>query len=243
MQTDNTPPAVPQQPVGGFHGVVAVDGPSGSGKSTVSRQLASKLGAEYLDTGAMYRAATWAVLRDGVDLSDAEAVAATVAHAEVTVTTDPAAVTVTVDGVRVDAEIRGAQVTAAVSAVSAVPAVRQALIAHQRRVIGAARSRTGIVVEGRDIGAVVAPDAQLKVFLTADPAERARRRSTQNTADVHATQADLHRRDQADSKVTTPLAAAEGAVTLDTTTHPVEEVVSQLLRLLAERRVARIEVQ
>ncbi|MGA8115083.1 MAG: (d)CMP kinase [Actinocatenispora sp.] len=224
----------------GFHGVVAVDGPSGSGKSTVSRRLATALGAEYLDTGAMYRSATWAVLAAGTDLTDTDGIADTVTRAERTITTDPAAVEVRVDGGRVDAEIRGPQVTAAVSAVSAVPAVRQALIAEQRRIIADARARGGIVVEGRDIGAVVAPDAELKVFLTADATERARRRSAENTTDLNATHADLQRRDQADSKVTKPLLAADGAVTVDTTAHSIDEVVEQLMALL---HVARIEVQ
>jgi cytidylate kinase len=203
--------------VHGFRGVVAVDGPSGSGKSTVSRRLADRLGAAYLDTGAMYRAATWAVLRAGVDPADAAAVAGVVAGVDLRITTDPAAVAVTVDGTPVDADIRGAAVTAAVSAVSAVPAVRAQLIAHQRRLIDAARGEGGSVVEGRDIGAVVAPDADLKVFLTAAESERARRRSAETATDPTATGADLRRRDQLDSKVTSPLAAAEGAITLDTT--------------------------
>lgn len=224
-----------------FRGVVAIDGPSGSGKSTVSRRLATRLGAGYLDTGAMYRAATWAVLRAGVDLADADAVAAAVTAADRTITTDPAGVAVRVDGVPVDAEIRGPEVTGAVSAVSGVPAVRRTLIAEQRAAIAAARGRTGIVVEGRDIGAVVAPDADLKVFLTADAAERARRRSAETAGDLTATRADLHRRDQADSKVTTPLDAAPGAVPVDTTAMPIDAVVDRLVTLLAERHPAGVD--
>ncbi|GAA3517636.1 (d)CMP kinase [Actinocatenispora rupis] len=224
-----------------FRGVIAVDGPSGSGKSTVSKRLAGALGAGYLDTGAMYRAATWAVLRSGAALTDPAAVTAAVHAAELTITTDPTAVAVRVDGQPVDAEIRGETVTAAVSAVSAVPAVRAELIAAQRRIIDAARDTTGIVVEGRDIGAVVAPDADLKVFLTADATERARRRSTENATALAATQADLHRRDQADSKVTKPLEAAADAVTVDTTHDPIDAVVDRLLVLLAERDGARVE--
>ncbi len=238
MQTDSSQAPETAQHVAGFHGVVAVDGPSGSGKSTVSRRLAAALGAGYLDTGAMYRAATWAVLRAGVATTDAAAVRDAVVAARLVITTDPGAVTVQVDGVGVDADIRGPQVTAAVSAVAAVPEVRRSLIAEQRRIIDAARGRTGIVVEGRDIGAVVAPDADLKVFLTADPGERARRRSAENTADLAATRADLHRRDQADSKVTKPLHAADGAVTLDTTGHSIDQVVDQLVALLVERHPA-----
>lgn len=226
------------QPVTGFHGVVAVDGPSGSGKSTVSKRLADRLGARYLDTGAMYRAATWAVLRSGAELADPIAVAAAVTSAQRTITTDPAEVAVRVDGEAVDAEIRGRQVTGAVSAVSGVPAVRQALIAEQRALIEAARGATGIVVEGRDIGAVVAPDAELKVFLTADEAERARRRSAERSADLTATQSDLQRRDRADSRVTSPLAAADGAVGLDTTGLSIDAVVDRLVALLVARSAA-----
>jgi CMP/dCMP kinase len=221
-----------------FRGVVAIDGPSGSGKSTVSKRLATRLGAGYLDTGAMYRAATWAVLRSGADLADPDAIAAAVTAAERTITTDPARVAVRVDGVAVDAEIRGPKVTGAVSAVSAVPAVRRTLIAEQQAVIAAALGRTGIVVEGRDIGAVVAPDADLKVFLTADAAERARRRSAETAGEVTATQADLNRRDQADAKVTRPLDAAPDAVAVDTTAMPIDAVVDQLVTLLAERQAA-----
>ena len=136
--------------------VVAVDGPSGSGKSTVSRRLAEALGAAYLDTGAMYRAVTWAVLRAGVDTSDAAAVAAVCSQIRLEIGTDPRKQYVRVDGVPVDGPIRGLEVTAAVSAVSAVPAVRTALVAQQREIIAGAGH---IVVEGRDIGTVVAPDA------------------------------------------------------------------------------------
>jgi len=215
-----------------FHGVVAIDGPSGSGKSTVSKRLAVALGAGYLDTGAMYRAATWAVLDAGIDPGDAAAVAACVRSAPLAITTDPTAVSVRVGAVPVDAAIRGPEVTAAVSAVSSVPEVRAHLIAEQRRLIEASRHEHGIVVEGRDIGAVVAPEAELKVFLTADAGERARRRSAETSADVTATAADLHRRDTADSKVTKPLAAAEGAVTVDTTYDSIDDVVQHLLGLV-----------
>lgn len=224
-----------------FRGVVAIDGPSGSGKSTVSKRLATRLGAGYLDTGAMYRAATWAVLRAGADTAEPAAVTAAVTAAQRTITTDPAGVAVRVDGVAVDAEIRGPEVTGAVSAVSAVPAVRRALIAEQRAIIAAARERTGIVVEGRDIGAVVAPDADLKVFLTADAAERARRRSAETAGELTATQADLHRRDQADAKVTKPLDAAPDAVPVDTTAMPIDAVVDRLVALLDERRPAGVD--
>jgi cytidylate kinase len=219
---------VGQKPV-----VVAVDGPSGSGKSTVSRRLAIALGARYLDTGAMYRAVTWAVLQAGVDPHDSDTVAKIAAEATLTVGTDPEDPHIAVDGVAVEGPIRGAEVTAAVSAVSAVPAVRQVLVELQRRFISVGRDGSGIVVEGRDIGSVVAPDADLKVFLTASAAERARRRSTEVAADLDATAADLARRDGLDSaRALSPLKQADGAVVLDTTELGIDEVVVRLVGLL-----------
>ncbi len=213
-----------------FRGVVAVDGPSGSGKSTVSRRLAVALGGRYLDTGAMYRAATWAVLQAGVDPADEAAVAKVVEAARIEVGTDPAVSNVTVDGTPVDGPIRGPEVTAAVSAVSAVPAVRRCLVAAQRAIIAA---NDVIVVEGRDIGSVVAPEAALKVYLTASPDERARRRSTEYAADHAATAADLTRRDGLDlSRATDPLRRAADAVELDSTAMSIDEVVSYVLDLL-----------
>jgi len=213
--------------------VVAVDGPSGSGKSTVSRRLAEALGAAYLDTGAMYRAVTWAVLDAGVDPSDAAAVAAVCARVRLEIGTDPGKQHVRVDGVAVEGPIRGVEVTAAVSAVSAVPAVRAALVARQREIIAAAGR---IVVEGRDIGTVVAPDADLKVYLTASVDERARRRSDENRVDVDTTAADLRRRDKLDStRAADPLRRAPDAVELDTTRLGIDEVVSRLRELLGVR--------
>ncbi|MBM7080876.1 MULTISPECIES: (d)CMP kinase [Micromonospora] len=216
--------------------VVAVDGPSGSGKSTVSRRLAAGLGARYLDTGAMYRAITWAVLRSGVDLADAAAVGKVAEEVELRIGTDPQGYGVTVDGVNVDREIRGPEVTGAVSAVAAVPAVRALLVARQRELITHAGR---IVVEGRDIGAVVAPDADLKVYLTASEAARARRRSAEDAVDVAATAADLARRDRLDSTRTVdPLRQSADAVELDTTELGIDEVVDRLRGLLTERGVA-----
>jgi CMP/dCMP kinase len=210
--------------------VVAVDGPSGSGKSTVSRRLAAGLEGRYLDTGAMYRAVTWAVLRAGVDPQDAESVAKIAADVHLEVGTDPNDPHITAGGVPVDGQIRGPEVTAAVSDVSAVPAVRALLVARQREIIaGAGR----IVVEGRDIGSVVAPDADLKVYLTASAGERARRRSAEVAADVAATAADLARRDRLDStRAADPLQLAPDAVVLDTTTLGIDEVVARLTHLL-----------
>jgi CMP/dCMP kinase len=214
--------------------VVAVDGPSGSGKSTVSRRLAVALRARYLDTGAMYRAVTWAVLQAGVDPGDADAVVKVAAEVRVTIKADPDDPSVWVDDVPVDQEIRGSEVTGAVSAVSAVPAVRRLLVAQQREIIAAADR---IVVEGRDIGAVVAPDADLKVYLTASADARARRRSAEHAADLRATAADLARRDRLDStRATDPLAKAPDAVELDTTGMDVDQVVSHLIALVGAVR-------
>jgi CMP/dCMP kinase len=213
--------------------VVAVDGPSGSGKSTVSRRLALALGARYLDTGAMYRAVTWAALRGGVDPGDAEAVAKVAEHVTIAVGTDPADPFVRVDGVAVDQEIRGADVTGAVSAVAAVPAVRRILVARQQELIAKAER---IVVEGRDIGTVVAPGADLKVYLTASVSERARRRSAENGGGLAETTGDLNRRDSLDSgRATDPLRRAPDAVVLDSTELGIDEVVARLIALLAGR--------
>ena len=212
---------------------MAVDGPSGSGKSTVSRRLAKALDAAYLDTGAMYRAVTWAVLRAGVDLADPDAIAKVAAEVRLESGTDPDHPYIRADGVAVDQPIRGPAVTKAVSTVAAVPAVRRQLVAEQRRIIAAADR---IVVEGRDIGQVVAPDADLKVFLTASAAERARRRSEQDATDREATAADLARRDQLDStRATDPLRRAEDAIELDTTGMDIDAVVDRLRALVAER--------
>jgi cytidylate kinase len=215
------------------HCVVAVDGPSGSGKSTVSRRLAQAMGARYLDTGAMYRAVTWAVLRDGVDPDDPDAVAKVAASIELEVAADPAHPHVTVDGIGIDRAIRGHDVTAAVSAIAAVPAIRTMLVSEQRAIIGAAGR---IVVEGRDIGTVVAPDAHLKVYLTASVDERARRRSTEVAANLAATAADLTRRDRLDSTRTAdPLRQANDAVVLDTTALGIDEVVARLLDMVLRK--------
>jgi len=216
--------------------VVAVDGPSGSGKSTVSRRLAVVLGTRYLDTGAMYRAVTWLVLQAAVDPSDAETVAKIATEAVLAVGTNPAEPHIAVNGTNVDGVIRGTQVTGSVSAVSAVPAVRQVLVARQREIIAEARGGPGIVVEGRDIGTVVAPDADLKVYLTATASERARRRSVEQAADPRQTAADLERRDRLDStRAADPLAQASDAVVLDSTRLGVDEVVGRLTTLLRER--------
>jgi CMP/dCMP kinase len=216
--------------------VIAVDGPSGSGKSTTARGVARRLGLRYLDTGAMYRAVTWALLRRGVDVDDPKAVAAAVADVRLDVGTDPDRPTISADGVNVAGPIRGPEVTAAVSAVSAVPEVRTLLVAQQRELIGDG----GIVVEGRDIGAVVAPDADLKVFLTAESAERAARRHAETGGapdQVGATEADLSRRDILDStRTASPLTKADDAVVVDTTHLGLEEVIDRIVAMAADLR-------
>ncbi|MEP7053840.1 MAG: (d)CMP kinase, partial [Actinomycetota bacterium] len=158
--------------------VIAIDGPGGSGKSTVSREIARRLGWRYLDSGALYRAVTVAVIEAGADIRDHEAIAKVAATAAVQVSTDPVDSWTELDGRRVTEQIRSRPVTNAVSAVSAVPEVRAALLIQQRRVIG----EGAIVVEGRDIGTTVVPDAELKVFLTAEPAARATRRHREDSA-------------------------------------------------------------
>jgi CMP/dCMP kinase len=210
--------------------VVAMDGPSGSGKSSTSRRVAGRLGLRYLDTGAMFRAMTWWMLEHGVAVADPAAVAAHADQPLLVSGTDPLAPTITVDGVDVAAAIRTPEVTTAVSAVSAVPEIRARLLREERDIIGAG----DIVVEGRDIGTVVAPDAAVKVFLTADPQARAvRRAAEQSGSDVEATQRDLVRRDRFDAgRATSPLAMAADARHIDTTPYTLEEVVSQVVALV-----------
>lgn len=210
--------------------VVAIDGPSGSGKSSTSRGVAHRLGVRYLDTGAMFRAMTWWMLREGVDLQDAEAVAARADEPVIGSDTDPLAPGITVDGFDVAAAIRSDEVTSSVSAVSAVPEVRARLLELQRAVIGDG----GIVVEGRDIGSVVAPDAGVKVYLTADAGARAVRRALEEGgSDVAATQESLLARDKIDSgRATAPLVMADGAVHIDTTPYSLDEVIDQVVALV-----------
>lgn len=222
--------------------VVAVDGPGGSGKSTVAREVARRLALRYLDTGAMYRAVTHVVLQARVDLEDPEAIAQVADRAVLTVGTDPDRPTIAVDATGVEEEIRTRAVTNAVSAVAAVPAVRRKLVAQQREIVADSLPAGGIVVEGRDIGAVVAPEAQVKVFLTASTEVRALRRSRQlgekGMDDVARTIAELDRRDALDSgRAADPLAVADEAVVLDSTGLSIDEVVEPILRL-CERAMA-----
>ncbi|WP_020555600.1 (d)CMP kinase [Embleya scabrispora] len=215
--------------------VVAIDGPSGSGKSSVSRAVAARLGLRYLDTGAMYRAMTWWMLTNDIDIHDPAAVAAVADKPQIVSGTAPEGPTITVDGKDAAGPIRTDEVTKAVSAVSAVPQVRTRLVDLQRAVIGAG----GIVVEGRDIASVVAPDAAVKVYLTASEAARAARRNAEllgvQATSVEATRADLARRDALDSgRAVAPAGMAEGAILVDTTELDRDQVVDHLLALVAE---------
>ncbi|MBV2365263.1 (d)CMP kinase [Streptomonospora nanhaiensis] len=216
--------------------VVAIDGPSGSGKSSTAKGVASARDLWYLDTGAMYRAVTWWMLRNEVDTADPAAVAASAAHPVITMGTDPAAPTVQVDGRDVAREIRTPEVTTHVSAVSAVPEVRERLVALQRDIIARARRQAGgIVVEGRDITTVVAPDAPVKIYLTASAEARAHRRSREVSADAAATQADLLRRDRLDSsRAASPLTRTEDAIELETTGLSLDEVIAIVVKLTDE---------
>ncbi len=216
-----------------FRGQVTLDGPSGTGKSSVARAVAAKLGADYLDTGAMYRAATVAVLDAGVDPEDADAVARVVAAARIEVGTTSGEELVLVDGVDVAERIRGAEVTRAVSPVSAVPAVRRQLVEQQRSLVAAAAA---VVVEGRDIGTVVLPDATVKIYLTAAPEIRAERRAASSASPTRprsrrsprtcavATSTTARRADS-------PLRPAADAVIVDSTDLDRDAVIARVCEL------------
>ncbi|GAB3496359.1 cytidylate kinase [Amycolatopsis cihanbeyliensis] len=227
---------------GALRGVVAMDGPSGTGKTTVARTLASRLGAGYLDTGAMYRLVTLAVLRAGIDPTDAAAVAGHAGTVELDVGTDPARPAALLAGAELAAEIRTEEVNRAVSPVSAVPEVRELLVARQREIIERVLAATGgIVVEGRDIGTVVAPDAGLKIYLTASAEVRAERRGAQDAAAGRAsapddTRASVERRDRLDStRAASPLRPAEDAVPVDTSELNIDQVIIALSELACRR--------
>jgi CMP/dCMP kinase len=217
--------------------IIAVDGPAGSGKSSAARGVARSLGLRYLDTGAMYRALTWWMLDHEVQVGSAEAVAAQSGRPAIEVSTDPGSPVISVDGTDVTARIRTRQVSNAVSAVAAVPEVRTRLVAMQQEIIaGTCAASAGIVAEGRDIGTVVAPDAPVKVYLTASDAIRAERRSADLAADpsvtVALTQAEQQRRDQADAA---QMAKARDAVLIDSTALNLDEVVSVIVGLARQR--------
>jgi len=215
--------------------VVAIDGPSGSGKSSTSRGVASRLSLDYLDTGAMYRAMTWALLERGVDLQDPAAIAKAAEDVRLTSGTDPLNPTIHVDGTDVADPIRSGEVTGSVSLVAAVPQVREMLVDLQRDTIA---DSAGIVVEGRDIGSTVAPDAAVKIYLVADPAARAARRAAETgEVDTAATELALARRDEIDStRAASPLAQAEGAVLVDGTHLTLDEVIDTIVGIVESAR-------
>jgi len=218
--------------------VVAIDGPAGTGKSSVARALARALTARYLDTGAMYRIVTLAVRRAGVDLTDPDAVESVASGVQLSVSYDPDRVSSFLGEEDVSAEIRGDEVTRAVSDVSSVPAVRTRLVALQRQL---AEGPGNVVVEGRDIGTVVLPDAPVKIFLTASAETRAQRRNDQNVAsgmadDYDGVLADVRRRDHLDStRAVSPLRAASDAVIVDTGNMTEAEVIAHLMDLVKQR--------
>lgn len=207
--------------------IIAIDGPAGSGKSTVARALAVYLGLDYLDTGAMYRCVTFAAMRRGIDPADADVVARIVGDIVMEIGLQAA----TVDGVDATIEIRGTEVSRAVSVVASNPVVRAEMVRRQREWV---ESHGGGVVEGRDIGSVVFPDAELKVYLTADPEVRAERRSKEvSDLDYETVAVDIARRDALDqSRETSPLVVAGDAFVVDTSSLSVEEVVAIIARAL-----------
>ncbi len=221
--------------------VIAIDGPSGTGKSTVARDVAVAVGAGYLDTGAMYRTVTLEVLRAGIDPTDADAVAALLPRLQFSSPVEAAEQRHVLASGDVTDEIRSQAVTLAVTPVSANPAVRSFLLGRQQRLARSGR----MVVEGRDIGTVVVPDAELKIYLTADAGERARRRFRQHaeigahSGDLAAVQQDLQRRDSSDSsRAHAPLQVAADAVVLDSSQLERHETVVKVLELAAQRGIS-----
>ena len=219
--------------------ILAVDGPSGTGKSTTCRALAKQLDAKYIDTGAMYRVATLAVMRHGVDPADKEAVISATANLPLEVSDDPDSTQVLFDGADVSRIIREDEVTQNVSAVSAIPEVRENLVALQRTL---AQRAHRAIVEGRDIGTVVLADAPAKAFMTASAEVRAQRRHDQNekagiASDFESVLADVQRRDAADSsRATSPLRPADDATIVDTSDMSPEDVVQALINVVKESR-------
>ena len=233
-------PQTPEDPLSGF--VIAVDGPSGSGKSSVSKQVARSLGFGFLDTGAMYRALTWWCLEQGVDLTDEDAVVAAAERFPLAIGTDPDAPTVTVDGTDVAAAIREPRISTSVSVVAKVLPVREILRVLQRRLIDeAARATGGVVAEGRDITTVVAPDAPVRILLTASEEARLARRTKElhGAADaeaVAATRSQVVDRDRADSAVSEFTVAADGVTTIDTSHLDFQGSVEAVLQVVEAAR-------
>ncbi len=219
--------------------IIAIDGPSGAGKSTLGRRLARELGLLYVDTGAMYRAAALAVVEAAVNATDADEVARIAARARIELAGDPDSLRVLLDGRDVSAEIRSEQITRLSSVISAIPQVRRDLVRRQRE-MGATGG--GVVLDGRDIGTVVFPSADVKFFLTAVPEARARRRfdedhRTEPQLTFQETLADINTRDERDStRADSPLAIAEDAVVIDTTELDIEQVFARMLEVIRERQ-------
>jgi CMP/dCMP kinase len=220
--------------------IIAIDGPSGAGKSTLGRRLARELSLLYIDTGAMYRAVALAAA--GVDMTDAERVAEVARRASIKLEGDPDSLRIILDGRDVSAEIRGEEAGRAASVVSAIPAVRRELVRRQREMGSVG---VGVVLDGRDIGTVVFPSADVKFFLTARPEERARRRFDEERAKAHEqsfeeTLADINERDHRDStRDDSPLKIADDAVVIDTTEFSIDEVFQRMLQTVNERRSQR----
>lgn len=217
--------------------VVAIDGPSGSGKSSTSRGVAERLGLDFLDTGAMYRAATWLVVDAGLELSDHETVGHTVADAVYTISLDPSDPTISINGTDVTEAIRRPEVSAAVSAVATNLTVRADLVARQQQLV--ADSVRGIVAEGRDITTVVAPEADVRVLLVADPAARVARRQAElgGVVDTAAVTDQVIRRDRDDSTVAQFEAAAPGVTVVDSTDLDLQQVIDAICALVDDDRV------
>jgi len=225
--------------------VIAIDGPSGSGKSSTARGVAERLGLAFLDTGAMYRAITWLALQEGLDLDDQAAVADLLAHASMEIDQDPRCPAIAINGVDVSEAIRAPEVSAAVSAVATNLNIRADLVARQKKLI--AEAVDGIVAEGRDITTVVAPEADVRVLLVADPAARVARRHaelTEHQMDVDAVTDQVIRRDRDDSLVAEFESAAPGVHVVDSTFLSLEEVIETIcafvpVRVLGDRRDRR----
>ena len=221
--------------------IIAIDGPSGAGKSTLGRMIARELNLLYIDTGAMYRAVAYAITESGVSMADARAVARVAESAEINLAGDPDSLQVTLDGRDISDKIRTEEISHAASVISVIPEVRRALVNRQRE-MGA---RGHVVLDGRDIGTVVFPDAPIKFFLTAAPEERASRRYEEDRLkerDItfEETLADINTRDERDStREDSPLAIAEAAVVIDSTELSIEDVFERMMEIIREREIAQ----
>jgi len=219
--------------------IIAIDGPSGAGKSTLGRMIARELSLLYIDTGAMYRAAALAVIGSGVSTIDQQAVAEVVTRADINLEGDPDSLQVMLDGRDVSQEIRTEEVSHSASVISTIPEVRRTLVQRQREL---GERAGGVVLDGRDIGTIVFPQADIKFFLTAAPEERAHRRYDEDrlkerNATLEETLADINQRDRRDStRGDSPLAIAEDAIVIDSTEFSIEEVFEQMLKAIRERK-------